>query len=183
MLPPSSWCPGSTLFLLGYELTLTFDFLQIIPLLQEVKERTRNGIYLSLLSSDAPNYPVAHQGNGVLGFWDMAEAQSKESRGEFGKFLLLPPSLISFGSQVPWQRIFTHSNSQGALGNLPGFRHLWKITSKKPRATTQWGQTPSPLLCAEGGLGWGWGWLDKPASRSLFSPHSSPSALCSGKLT
>lgn len=102
------------MFVLGHELTLRFP--QNHPFAPGgQREKQKWHPPLSLSFSDAPNYSVAHQGSGVLWFWDMTEAQSRESRRAVGK---CPPASPALEAKFLGKDL--HPNPQGALGNLPG---------------------------------------------------------------
>lgn len=88
---------------------------------------------------------------------------ARPSRREAGKFL----RVASSGSQSSLAKNLHSLKPVGVLGHLPGCQHLWKITSKKQRVTTLWGQAPPPLLCAGRGV-------DSPAPRSPLSRAAAP---------
>lgn len=177
VLPPSSWCPGPAMFVLGHELTLRFP--QNHPFAPGgQREKQKWHPPLSLSFSDAPNYSVAHQGSGVLWFWDMTEAQLRESRREVGKcpqpHQLWKPSSLA--------KIFTQTH-RGRLG-IYQVAGIYGKSQAKSQEQPPNGVRLLPLCSARREVWSGEGRrVDKPASRSPFSPHSRPSALCSGELT
>lgn len=138
------------------------------------RKEQENGIHLFVVLGCPSLTLVLHQGIGVLGVWDVAEAQLRQSRREGGKNLL---TLLALEARVPRRRTFLRLHPQGALGCSPeGGRHLQTISS-------QWQDTAGPreeravTLSSPGSCMWlplplvstGLHGLHPPACASCFS--------------